>query len=81
MEYQRKWHRKNPGNGAPADSALRWLARAEERLPLHMNELQRMLGWKKAAAEMKRAEGDIASVRAQLGQRVHDESRYVHMSS
>ena len=50
-------------------SALRWLDRAESRLPAHAEELQRMLGWRKAAAEMKRAEGDIASLRAQLGKR------------
>ena len=73
-EYQRKWHRKSLGEGAPAESALRWLTRAEQRLPLHTSELQRMLGWKKAAAEMKRAEGDIASLRAQLGQPVDDQS-------
>lgn len=74
VQYQRKWHRKNPNDGAPAESALQWLARAEQRLPQHVSELQRMLGWKKAAAEMKRAEGDIASLRARLGQRVDDES-------
>ena len=45
------------------------LDRAESRLPAHAEELQRMLGWRKAAAEMKRAEGDIASLRAQLGKR------------
>ncbi len=81
VEYQRKWRRNSPGNGAPAKSAIQWLARAERKLPLHASELQRMLGWRKAAAEMKRAEGDIASLRAQLGQRSDDESGCVHVDA
>jgi hypothetical protein len=81
VEYQRKWRRNNPGDGAPAESAMKWLARAERKLPLHASELQRMLGWRKAAAEMKRAEGDIGSLRAQLGQRSDDESGCVHVDA
>ena len=69
VQYQSTWRRRDPGAGLVADSALRWLDRAESRLPAHAEELQRMLGWRKAAAEMKRAEGDIASLRAQLGKR------------
>ena len=78
-EYQRKWRRKNPGDGPAADSAVRWLARAERRLPQHALELQRMLGWRKAAAEMKRAEGDIASLRGQLGHHVDNKSGCVSL--
>jgi len=81
VQYQTKWRRKSPGDGPPAESAMRWLARAEQRLPLHAGELQKMLGWKKAAAEMKRAEGDIASLRAQLGQRSVNESGYAPLQS
>ena len=69
VQYQSTWRRRDPGAGLVAGSALRWLDRAESRLPAHAEELQRMLGWRKAAAEMKRAEGDIASLRAQLGKR------------
>ena len=74
VAYQTRYSRRTSGEGAPADTAMKWLKRSEQRLPSHANELQRMLGWRKAAAEMKRAEGDIASLRAQLGHRAADES-------
>jgi hypothetical protein len=48
-EYQRKWRRKNPSDRPAANSAVWWLARAEWWLPQHALELQRMLGWRKAA--------------------------------
>lgn len=74
LAYQTRWRRRSPGEGEPAETALKWLKRSEQRLPSHRKELQRMLGWRKAEAEMKRSEGDIASLRAQLGHRSLNES-------